>query len=286
MNALKKMNWKLIDIYTSRDLRKMIGSRSKLNDIRIKQNGSVYELILKGDSSFISLNVEPVKAVVTDSKKVYQGTTIDYVKYQKKLEARKKSMDKKIKKDKVLYYKSQPNKIADCYRYAKPLMTEEERKMTPEQFRQYAIRTNQQVDSILDSEKFSTIGFTRSLSVTSLGLTNCDIEYRMASPVNVYASFEGETNTVIDPATTFVIIPTLNASIQYLNGSSPQQKILLDQQATCVLLVIDRNDNVSYTKLLNSELQSGRLKRTQTFIMNSAGGRSSSIAEIKRTIGI
>lgn len=286
MRSLQETNWKLIDNYTSRELRKLVGTKSSFNDIRIEDDGGSYKMILKGDTSFLTLRVQPVQATLQDKHKVYSSIDIDYKKYQKKLEIRRKSADKKIRKDKKLYYKNEPEKIIAIYRMVKPYMNDAEQKMSAEEFRKYVLITQHKVDSISDTENFNALSFTRSLYLSQMGITNCDIESRMTEPLKVFASFKEDSKKTINPENTFVIIPSLNASIEYFNGQTPQQIILLDRSRESIVLVVDENNNVSYTRCTPSELNAPDFHRYQTFTLVHVGNSDNSLAEIKSKIGI
>ncbi|MFM9984304.1 MAG: hypothetical protein ACKVOK_03680 [Flavobacteriales bacterium] len=217
MQAFNNQDWQLTSGADISDFRKNYGYRHKFNDIRVNKAGDTYSILLKDDSSHTEIDATTVVRTEENHHLVYKPYKANYKAYKNTLKNRQRSLDKKIIRQKKLYYKKEVaglnRKQKSSWRKSKRYMSPDERKLSFAEWQTYY--NTIKASSLENVARYDRrAGFRRAVRIGSMGLYNCDLIIQPPPPpLNLYVNFIDADKNPIEPQRAYVMDSNLNSTI-------------------------------------------------------------------------
>lgn len=260
------------DRYTPQQLRKAFKYRDRpINDVRLSGTDENVTLRLKGKEEMFDLEAQLIKRVEENNKKKWVATKAPIMRYNRTLKQRTKVFNRKEKKSKIWYLTSTDNsdQILRAWQECRSAMTPKEREMTPEQWYVYCDSLNAWEAANFSGVSYNQMQLNRRLSVSALGIWNCDIRQRLENEQTVIASYTSEDNKPLFPKEVFVLNDkqnvTLRHTLESTSGYSTKRLIVPDINNSLVVAMMDNNQVGLYTTERLAE--DGKISRNHTFVL-------------------
>ncbi|HNW70480.1 MAG TPA: leucine-rich repeat domain-containing protein [Bacteroidales bacterium] len=239
LNAFRGHVWVYSGTLNRKEFAHKFVSRKKWTDTRISYNQgqNLFTIELKSPHETVSMEAFPVKPdYSTDTKeyqKVYHRLDKRYTASLNSIEARfnKSIVRKMLRAQKTIWKK------------IRAMMSPEEKKMSREEWLDYArLRIAKEKDS-LDNYRTSYLTITRSLNIDGFGLWNCDQILRLKNPVNVLAHFKNQYGKEMKAVQVNVIDSRKKGVLSY-GGIYGTNRISFDPESETAIFLIDENGSI------------------------------------------
>gem|GEM_PF-2829652 len=287
MQLFSTFEWRSDEPLSAKETRSILGAKTKFNDIRVKAEGSGVTFTFKGNSKFTEFSATPVIKQKKEKGYEYVPQKVKIKEYNKRLNHRRMRINKPITKYFKQKTKIELKKKRRNWANLEFFMTANEAAMSFDSFDAYANACKADYVKIQDSSAATQDQFMRTLSLTVMGLHNCDVLRTLESPKSVLATYKDENNNPIKSVGTFVVMPSVNSIIAYGNTiEQGAQRLQLDKSMNSTIIVI--SDDGKYLSLGNKELMS-QLEDSNlkcTFTLTQVGTTESTLSEIRSAVGL
>lgn len=277
------------------DFRKKYAQGKTYNDIRIYNNGTTVELDFKEIKNITTMNAS--FGYIKDSKEFVEVKKISsYTKqYNKRLRSREKMFNKNIKKNGTKEYKTyeitDPEEIKQfAYKAVKSEMSEEEKRMTYEQWLSYYDQIVANELEVLFKSQATSENLMQSLRVSGMGIYNCDQIRRIDQPVEILASYKSNNqDKKIEAVSCFIIDKNKNSVFQYNGtyGYQPSNIVFSNSKnANNTLVVVNSNGNIAIYTNENFKENEFKNKEKFEFKVNEINSSFTSIEDLRKIVGL
>jgi hypothetical protein len=248
MSRTGVQSWMLKEQMPINQFKQYYCKRKSYCDVRIKQEGDHYKIILKGDSGFTHFNVSPVRQLVDNKGHMtYVEHPMRFGAYEKALDKRRKNFDKylaKINKETSRQYNKTDEEI---WRMLSQAMTPEEKKMTFEEWKVYCANMVENAKTIQKNTLADQNSMMLSLRLDGMGIFNCDQYQRLEDPVVVLADYVDQNKRNLRCDYVYLVDPKMNAVLiyDYAHELTPS-KIAIDKSSEFRMVVLDNKGNFGY----------------------------------------
>jgi len=258
-------------------------SRKKWTDTRIRYNSTqnLFTIELKSPHETVTMEAFPVKPdYTTDTKKylkVYARMDKRYTTSLNRYEAR---FDKNIARKMARAQKT-------AWKRIRAAMSPEEKKMSREEWLDYAMRRLAKEKDSLDNFRTSYSTITRSLDIDGFGFWNCDQIMRLKNPVNVIAHFKNQFGKEMKAVTIHVIDSRIKGVLSYGNLKETS-RISFDPESETAIFLIDENGSIGLVdKISVKNTWAGSPKMVAvTFTAYETDPEEITTSEIRKMLGL
>ncbi len=277
--------------------------KKEYNDVRIYAKGGDLEIKLKNRTSFKSISASLVtidgKGVVKKSK----DTDTRMRRYNRKLNNREKTFDRKLAKGKLEGNEITTSDSATICRRAfanaKSSMNDAEKKMNLNEWVNYCNQTTENYaialkaqnaarQAVVSAGAANSDNLMESLQLDGLGIYNCDQIQRMKQPVEIFAGYKTGDDQKLSASKAYVIDKHSNSVFQYdgYKGFNAN-KIAFDQNSAArnTLLAIDQNGEIAVYKTEFFKSQYFKNKSHFDFVVTKINSNFTSVSDLKKLIG-
>lgn len=249
--------WKIDGKMSGRQVSTRFGRKSGINDMRIIQDGTDYYLEMKYFWGYDRIKAEPVKL---DDKKKPVSLKDDkksrlFRSYDTRLENRRKQMNRNNDHQKRKHLTRVQRAHNDSIRVWKGLnkeMNDEEKAMDFPAWKDYVKKQRiKMFATILNGKTAGESAAYQALSISGMGIFNCDQVFRMTKPKEFVAKTIKVVGAVIVPVCIFVIDKAKNMVFRYGGVWAGEQKPRrdgvagsYDQGSTNQMLATDAEGNL------------------------------------------
>lgn len=224
LSAYSGYYWKMNEKMSEKEISNRFGRKSGINDCRLLQNGTDYMLELKYHWGFDTIIAEPIQldkdgnaVSLPDDRKERMFNA-----YTKRLNGRRDQMVRDNARQ-VHYQNTRVlrahNDSVRVWRGIRREMNDDEKLMDFETFRDYAraqlIGSYQAVMNTMANSRYAVY---QALSVSGMGIYNCDQVSRMEKPRDFVARTISIAGTVITPVAIYVVNKVRNMVFTYSSG--------------------------------------------------------------------
>lgn len=198
LSAIRNVVWEYKGPVDRKSFSKLFVSKKKYYDIRIDydNNSGLFTIYLKYNDGVVEFNAIPYRGKNTYSEKALKSNALLADRYNKTLARIQRKFDRRNHDAALAMLNKNKERV-------KKMMSEEELAMSWAEWERYA-RGVQDYYRILASQG-GVVQITRTVSVSGLGLVNCDRIQRMQEPVELLAQFVLPNGEIVDTARVMVI---------------------------------------------------------------------------------
>jgi hypothetical protein len=273
------------------------------NDVRVLADGSTLELKLKDENKISSLKAHLV--IINNENKVEDAKDqrARQKRYQRRLARREKEFAKMLRakrqNERPLYLTDPVKKSQIAFERCKPMMSQEEQRMTIKEWLSYydqVIANEQQLlkeqnlmaNLELDKAEASASNLVQSLSINGMGIYNCDQIQRLQQPVEIFASYRTNDNKKLKAKATYIIDKTTNAVMQYdgYMGYGPSKIAFSNSKSAQNILIAVRDNRICLFSTEDFKKERFSNKEEFEFIVTPVDKEFTTVADLKKIIGL
>ncbi|HEY0029840.1 MAG TPA: hypothetical protein VGC65_03695 [Bacteroidia bacterium] len=285
------------------EFKQKFGRRKYYNDVRVYTSGGDLEIKLKDNKSVKSLSASLVTVDQKGEPKEVRNVSTRMKRYSRTLGIREKRFNKALLKgrnsDNDIYVTDPKQLSLYAFAKAKKLMNADEKKMsytewldyckqTQENEKKWHEQTNAKKLADLNTEEANASNLTQSLSLSGLGIYNCDQIQRMKQPVEIFANYKTTGNKSINPKSAYVIDKTSNSVFQYdgYRGYSAS-KIAFSKSDVAQNTLLAVNDDGSLAVYKTEEFKKTVFKNKShfDFVVTKIDAEFTTVEELRKLIG-
>jgi len=295
LNAFNDVYFASTENISSAAFRKKYAKGKFYNDVRVYDNGGLVDIQLKelNKTTTLFAGVGRIK----DNKEFVEAKDFHnkMKKYNRSLRYREKLFNKSIKRKKSDNYKTieltDPQEIESyAYNTAKKLMSEEEKRMSYEQWKSYYDQIIANEMLAIASSQATSGNLMQSLSISGMGIYNCDQIKRIQEPIEVFASYKSSsTGKELEIVNTMLIDKRRNSVFQY-NGSYGYKpsKIVVSgsKNTTQVLVAVKPDGGVAIYATENFKDADLKNKKKYEFVVNEIETSFTTVDDLRKLIGL
>lgn len=215
--------------------------------------------------------------------------------YNKTLASRERNFNRNMKHSDSKFNRSYLiTDIEELKRYAfnksKGYMSEDEKKMSYEQWLTYYEQISNNETALIASFQANSDNLMQSLSISGMGIYNCDQIRRINNPIEVYADYKSSTtDKKLYIMNTLVIDKKRNSVFQFTgyNGYSPSNIVISgDSKSSQILIAVKADGGLAiYTEedFKNVELKN---KKKHQFVVNEIDTSFTTVDDLRKIIGL
>ncbi len=300
-------DWILIDPISMEEFTQTFAGEKKFSDMRIEQkNIDDFIFYLKGDNGIVSLHAKPMKHWLGIVKQKLNGDTL-MRDYSLLLSLRENRFKRKLKWQIVNKYGYDVRIPGAWEKYHHSqtflLMTTKEKQISDQQWPAYVQEQVKKVNEwaahreerkaeklrILNASEATQSNFIRTLSLSGMGIFNCDQVQRVQNPVILRASYKNTNELLLAPTVTYIIDKSMNGVLAYQNFLSSEyntQRIVFGKNSKNTMIVFDAEGRLAiyYTEQFKQNNFSNN--SSFTFEVNEIDSKMTSVADLRQILGI
>lgn len=294
LNEFNSYYFALDDNLSANEFKQKFAYKKSFNDIRIISKGSNFELKFKDPKGFKNVNAHLV--IISDQQKIKEIKNIKSIvkKYSRRLNMREKAFNKKIKNGKNYYddlieLTNQDDINLYAYEKTKAFMTKDEKKMSPQEFRNYFNLIQENLNLIVNNSNATANNLMQSLTLDGMGVYNCDQIMRIKDPVEIFASYQNNSFKKLSPSATYIIDKKINAVLKYDGyGGFDSEKIAFSksENAENVLITINSDGSMGIYKSEDFKKNIFKNKSKFDFEITEINSKDYSVGDLKKIIGL
>ncbi|PKP03421.1 MAG: hypothetical protein CVU11_07990 [Bacteroidetes bacterium HGW-Bacteroidetes-6] len=198
LNAVRNVVWEYKGPIDRKSFSKLFVSKKKYFDTRIDYDNSsgLFTIYLKHKDGVIELNAIPYRGKNTYGERALKANVLLAERYNKSLARVQRKFDRRNHDAALVLLNENKERV-------KSMMSEEELAMGWTEWERYARRVQNYYNTIAMQGR--VVQITRTVSVSGLGLVNCDRIQRMQEPVELLAQFVLPDGKIVDTAHVMVI---------------------------------------------------------------------------------
>ncbi|HXC04862.1 MAG TPA: hypothetical protein VNZ86_08930, partial [Bacteroidia bacterium] len=287
MRAFSGKKWVITDKENYASFRQKYGYRNAFCDLRVETDGEGYILTLKTTEGLVSMHAYPISRKELEKKEHHPENTVkNWKEYAKSLNRREKSFNKIVQKDKK---ENNKNYIPEQRYWAslQKKMNGVEEPMTYAAWNAHCDAYTDYIQSRQAALNDNQLAITRSLTVSGMGIYNCDQVQRLQSPVVAHAKYINDNGKDVTTKVTYIIDNRLNGVLQYDGylGYSPA-KIAYSRLSRNILITV-REDGVVAWADTGKFSESTKASETKPeFKVTEVDPTHMSVEEFRKTIGL
>ena len=253
LSAYNGYYWKLDGKMTSKQVSSRFGRKSGINDCRVVQEGSDYYLELKYHWGFDKIKAEPVKL---DDKKRPISLKDEkkerlFTQYTKRLNGRRSSMAKnnaqQVRQQETRVQRAHNDSVR-VWKGLRKQMEPDEKAMDFPAWREYAKQQRVKLfAATLNADQNAQSAAYQALSISGMGIYNCDQVARMQKPKDFVAHTVAAAGAVIVPAMIYVIDKVRNMVFTYYGDGIGGVHGTYDDNSKMQMLATDKDGNLYQT---------------------------------------
>jgi hypothetical protein len=277
------------------EFRKKYMTKKAYSDIRISASGNDLEILLKGKQDISSLSAGLSNVDNKGKQFEVKNTATRIRRYNRRLKKRQVSFDKELKSTRQVTIRDSMERCRRAFAETKKYMNKDEQKMNFDEWTAYCkqiadneARWRAQQAAALETSGATASNLVQSLSLSGMGIYNCDQIQRMEKPVEIFAKYKTGDEQKISAKAAYVIDKGNNSVFQYdgYRGYSAD-KIAFDKgsKAQNTLLAIAEDGSISVYKNEQFKKQPFRNKEHFSFEVTKIDAEFTTVAQLKTLIG-
>ncbi|HTF03263.1 MAG TPA: hypothetical protein VK826_04525, partial [Bacteroidia bacterium] len=244
LNAYSGYYWKIDGKFNSQSLGMEYGKKTGINDCRIINEGGEYFIELKYYWGFKRVKAEPVGMDDHRKPKTLSDRTKEnlFAKYTTRLNNRRNKLKRQTAKVVKNHDRSVERASKDSlrvYNNTRKLMVKEEAAMAYPDWKQYVVSEKQRTMTAQERAWQATGSVYQALTVSGMGVFNCDQVQRLVKPVQTVASKVKAAGVAVIPFIIYVIDRARNMVLTYTGNQGGGVPITYGKNATNSLLMVD-----------------------------------------------
>lgn len=288
---------------SSSEFKQKYGRRKYYNDVRVITNGDDVEIKLKDDKSIKNISANIVTIDNKGKIKEVKNMNSKMKRYNRRLKAREREFDRDILKGKnhnnEINITDQTQLSLYAYNEAKKTMNQDERKMTYQEWVDYCEQLvlnriawqkqeNANKKASLEVSGANESNLIQSLSLSGMGIYNCDQIQRLNQPVEIFAKYKTYEGEKIKPTSTYILDKSKNSIFQY-NGSYgyTPSKIAFSKSmnAQNTLLAIQQDGSIAIYRTEEFKQNKFKNKEHFDFVVTKIDAKYTCVSDLKALIG-
>lgn len=263
------------------------------NDVRIYQKDDEMEIHLKGINNYKTIDA---RAVTLNDKhevkkvKFFENKMKCYNRNLKNRGRRFKNYLKHTNEPQNYTAITDPKELSlYAYSKCKKTLNNTEKKMSKDDCISYFNQMLENEKQMVSSLSATSNNLLCSLTLDGMGIYNCDQIQRIVDPVEVLATYENARSNKLSPNMTYIINKKVNGVYQYDGsyGYTPN-KVAFSNSADAqnVLLTVNTDGTMAIFKTEDFKNNSFTHKSRFTFKVQEMNSKNTTVAELKKTIGL
>jgi hypothetical protein len=265
------------------------------NDVRVYDNGELIEIQLKESTKTTTLFAGVGR--IKDNKGFVEAKDLHnkMKKYNRSLRYREKSFNKSIRRKNSKNY--EVVELTDleaikryAYTAAKEYMSGEEKKMSYDQWLSYYEQIIANELLAVSTSQATSSNLVQSLSISGMGIYNCDQIQRISYPIEVFASYKSSaTDKKLDISTTLLIDKKKNAVFQYTGayGYKPSKIVMSgSKNAEQILVAVKSDGGIAIYTTENFKGVNLEDKKKFEFVVNEIDSSFTTVDDLRKIIGL
>ena len=210
LNCFTGISWLTVDKMSSKELRNLLSNKYRFTDLRIARDGDHYKMEWKGYGVMQSVDVIPV-TYNSKTKKLLtpkDGGNTRFRHYCRALRSREREFNKKLASGKLennIYNMIDPSEQKEyAWKQTRSAMDTKELGMSRSEWEKYFEAESKKETPLVYRQTENEVNLDRSITLSGMGIYNCDQVSRIPAPITVNATFL-KGDSILNTTTTYVV---------------------------------------------------------------------------------